>query len=203
MSTAEIRIIPYDQIVDKSVLGPGTLIGIGLPHTVDDFVRHIAQVISGVNNPRIDIVNSRLPSNSSIREIIDQKKLKRRFFGRLGESTALVLPTNIFWPKSKRILKRVDSEHPRAVNFLVATRMYTTGRKESSGDVVNEIVLCGDRRNDLQFYVKVRPERVSQTLKEVAACIEALPEGYARDLRQGLGHIYPDGLPSFGRNHRR
>ncbi len=188
----------YDHIREVSDLEPGMLIGIALPHTVGDFVRHIAEVISGVYNPEVAIVNTGLLTNQSIQEIINQGKYREKFFGKLGESNALVLPTNTSrMPKST--LKHIDLEHPRAVNFLVATRMDTTGRAESIGNVVNEILLCGDRLAVTQFYVKVRPAGVSQTLKEVEACIETSAGRYAEALREGLKHIYPAGLPSHGR----
>lgn len=37
MSTAEIRIIPYNQIVDKSGLNPGRIMEVLKPRLVDDF----------------------------------------------------------------------------------------------------------------------------------------------------------------------
>lgn len=188
----------YDHIRKVSDLEPGTLIGVALPHTVGDFVLHVARVISGEFNPDIVIVNPRIPPNQSISQIIDKGSFRKKFSGKLGEPTVLILPTNVSWmPKST--LMHIDLEDPRAVNFLVATRMHTTGRAESIGNVVNEILLCGDRLAMTKFYVKVRPAGVSQTLKEVEACIETSAGRYAEALREGLKHIYSAGLPSHGR----
>ncbi len=188
----ESPICDYDYFTIRSELIPGTLIKIGPLPCVDDFVRHMARVISGEKS-EITLVNPQPRSfhNLAIWEIIEESrfKLKKKFIGRLGESTALVLPPDVSWA-SKLVLKRVDPKQPKVANFLVGTEMFTSAQQESIGNVVNEILLCGNRESATQFFVKIRMASKLHTFAGVEAHIKASTPAYAVELREGLEYIF-------------
>ncbi len=194
---------PIDyEFTRKRDLVPGKLIkipplsvmdGYSLP-AVDAFFHHIARLISGRYGTEIIIVKpaSRGLRTERISEIIDENKSTKKFFGKLGESTALVLPTNVLW-MDRVILhnhNRVDLEQEmRFLDVLVETKI--PGRNES---LIHEILFCGDKSVATRFYTKVRPV-TGVTFANVDAYINA-GGLYAEELREGLNYIYPQGMPS-------
>lgn len=188
----------YEYITGRTDLIPGTIFKIDPLRKIDGFIKHIANVLSEENNPEIMILKPQAPVNVAVSEIIDQGEFRKKFIGELRESTMLILPTDISWITRaiRSIRGHLDTEHPKAANFLVATKMYTTGKKGSIGNVFNEISLCGDSSDISQFYVKVRSVKSSQTLKEVEAHIKDSAVSYAEILKAGLKLVFSADLPS-------
>lgn len=96
----------------------------------------MSRVISGRPDSRVRIVNdefahSQITYFPTIESVVKESATKRhRRFGPLGNSTVLVLPTDISW-MSKRVPIQQNSEQA-AVNFLIATDIRTLMKAERS-----------------------------------------------------------------------
>lgn len=191
----------YEYLTSRTDLTPGTILKIGSLLEIDEFIRHIARVMSDENNPEIKVLKLRSPVNIAVSEIIDEGKYGKKFFGELRESTVLILPADISW-LSRTALNHLDLEQPTAVNFLVATEMHASFPDRSIGKLVNEILLCECKDIATQLYVRVRPACASQVFANIETYINTVNGRNVESFRQGLKYIYPAGLPapSFGRN---
>ena len=196
MNNGEIQPIPYQNIAKQSDLEPGKIMEAGSVH---DFFLHVAGVISGESYPSVQIVNSEFPHFQGIIHfptvdsvVAESASKKHSHYGPLGRSRVLTLPSDGSWMSKKAPIQRDCLGRQTAVNFLIATQFFSSGREDRVDQVINEALLCPDK--EYGFWVQIRRPKISEILRNIEN-----GNGFSQVLRDGLQQIYPKGLPLFGR----
>lgn len=208
MKIPEIPAVAYTEIHRREELTPGTVLAIA-ESSLKDFTFHVGRLL--INDPeftpcRVIFANQpsftdRVPSfgpSPDLFQLINVGQYRKRFFGKLGDSVAVVLPNNASW-MLKSYQSYVDPSPDKAINFIIATGMLTTGHSLPVGTVKNELFIGLDEKYHREVYGMVRPVKRRKTLTDIDTFVNNSAESYAGALRNGLRHIYPGGLPTLGK----